>query len=282
MLLSASTLGAPGAALPDVIDALTRAEVNGVELRIAPGEILEPGTGPDRLLRIRRAFEPVGIRITGLASYVRVAQAGPDEPVIAELEAALEAAHALGAAAVRVFPGAETEPAGMMDRPRLIEARDAVDGRAAARLSRVAEVSDRFGVLPLLETHDSHPAGADIAGIVARVEGPVGIVWDLMHPWRVGETLAETWHSLRPWLAAGKGSVQIKDSRLPEDPAPCLIGEGSLPCEAFGDLLVGHGYSGVVTLELEAAWYPAAPPFAQALASAQRWSARHWTQEAAR
>lgn len=281
MILSASTLGAPQASLGNVIDSLASAGISGIELRVAPGAIVQPGMDPEALRRIRGAIEAAGIQLTGLASYVKIAQPGPDKPVVAELASALEMAHILGAPAVRVFPGAEAQPAGPMARPRLIEAQDEVDERAARRLSQAAAAADRYTVLPVIETHDSHPSGRDIARLAAKVKTPVGVVWDLMHPWRVGESLAETWEALRPWLTAGLGSVQVKDARLPQDSTPSLIGEGSLPCEEFGNLLVSQGYSGVVTLELEAVWYPAAPPFAIALTSARRWSARHWKQEAA-
>ena len=270
MILSASTLGAPGAGLDQVLDWLAVAGVRGVELRLAPGEIAEPGMAPERRRRLTGRLEAAGVELTGLASYVRVAQKAPDDGVVGELSEALELAAELGAPAVRVFPGApeDAHDGGASFRG------DAADGRAAARLSRVAGLAERLGVLPVLETHDSHPRGADVARIASLVEGPVGVVWDLMHPWRTGEALEETWQALRPWLGGGRGSVQVKDAALP-DTGPTLIGAGTLPCREFGELLRREGYDGTVTLELEAAWYPSAPPFPEALASAARWYAEH-------
>lgn len=265
--------------MDDVIEVLASTGVRGIELRMAPGEIVEPSSGPRKLERLRRTIAAAGIRLTALASYVRVARAGDDEPVVAELTSALETASALQAPAVRVFPGAPTVPDNdlWLRAPTLAEPTDEVDARASRRLSLVAETAQRLQVVPLLETHDSHPTGADVARVVSAVDGPVGVIWDLMHPWRSGEDLSDTWSALAPWLTTGAGSVQLKDAKLPGDPTPCLVGDGSLPCEEFGELLVSAGYHGTVTLELEAAWYPAAPDFAEALASAQRWSARHWT-----
>jgi sugar phosphate isomerase/epimerase len=224
---------------------------------------------------LRRRIEDGGIELTALASYIRVAEAGDDEKVIAELEETIVLAYDLGAPTVRVFPGAPTEPCAFSQVPELIEPRDVVDQRAARRLSKVTNLGSWYGILPALETHDSHPTGAHIAGIASLVDGPVGVIWDLMHPWRVGESLEETYRHLAPWLSGGHGSVQLKDAALPENLTPTLIGEGTLPCAEFSDLLTREQYEGVVTLELEAAWYDEAPTFDAALESAMRWFTKH-------
>lgn len=274
MKLSASSLGAPDVDADQLLRWLTESGVNGLELRVGDGQIAGTDMEPARRRQLRDKIDAAGVELTGLASYVHIAQAGQDAQIESELVAALELASDLGAPFVRVFPGAPAEDRGYMAPPGLLEARATVNERAARRLSRVAGTAARLGVLPVIETHDSHPTGRDIAAIAALVDGPVGVVWDLMHPWRVGESLMETWAALGPWLSQGLGSVQIKDAALPEDRTPVLIGDGTLPCEAFRDLLVRRGYSGTVTLELEAAWYPAAPPLPEALASARLWSDR--------
>lgn len=274
MKLSASSLGAPETGVDQLLSWLTASGVQGLELRVGAGQIAEPGMDSVSRRQLRNKIEAAGVELTGLASYIKVAEPGNDGEVERELLSMLELASDLGAPFVRVFPGAPVEDRGYLAAPGLLEPRETVDARAARRLSRVAAAADRLGVLPVIETHDSHPKGRDVAGIANLVDGPVGVVWDLMHPWRVGETLKETWAALGPWLVEGKGSVQLKDAALPEDGTPVLIGAGTLPCEAFRDLLAAQGYSGTVTLELEAAWYPSAPPFPDALASAQAWMPR--------
>ena len=109
-----------------------------------------------------------------------------------------------------------------------------------------------------------------------QVSGPVGAIWDLMHPWRTGEPLERTWRLLSPWLAGGRGSVQVKDANLPADATPLPIGDGTLPVDEFAQLLVDTGYDGVVCLEWEKAWYPAAADLPTALDSTVRWFDRHW------
>ena len=275
---SASTLGAPGTPLPVVLGWFTDVQFPGIELRLATGEPADPELDVAGRRALRNTIGAAGMEVTSIASYVRVSAAGDVEPVIAELIHAIDFARDLGAAMVRVFPGAETMPASFTTSPALLDSVVEVDERAARRLTAVAGYAESLGVLPVLETHDSHPSGADIARILQRVEGNVGAVWDLLHPWRVGETLAETWKSLGPWLASDQCTVQVKDAALPAS-VPVLLGEGNLPLEDFAHLLISRKYQGVLTLEWEKAWYPEARPLDMALKSTRTWLDRHWRGE---
>ncbi|MDQ0691185.1 sugar phosphate isomerase/epimerase [Arthrobacter sp. W4I7] len=276
---SASTLGAPGVPLDVILAWLQQHRIHGIELRFAPGEIADPGLGTAARNELRRRIQAAGAQVTGIASYVKVAAPGADESVVAELIQAIDFARDLGAPMVRVFPGADTGPAAFTEVPPLVESRAEVDERAAGRLSAVTSYAAGLGVLPVLETHDSHPTGKDVAGILNRVDGPVGVVWDVLHPWRVGEPLDETWNTLQPWLTAGRGCLQIKDADMPASSAPLPIGEGSLPTEEFGQLLVRNEYRGPVTLEWEKAWYPQAAQLDIALDSVRAWLDRHWEKD---
>jgi sugar phosphate isomerase/epimerase len=276
---SASTLGAPGIPLDVVLTWLQQHRIQGIELRLTPGEIADPHMAIPARDDLRRRIDAAGVQVTAIASYVKVAAPGADEAVLAELIQAIDFARDLGAPMVRVFPGADTGPAAFTDVPPLMESREEVDDRAARRLSAVTSYAADLGVLPVLETHDSHPTGKDIAAILNRVDGPVGAVWDVLHPWRVGEQLEETWKTLAPWLATGRGCVQIKDAAMPASSAPLPIGKGSLPTEEFGQLLVRHEYCGAVTLEWEKAWYPQAAQLDVALGSVRTWLDRHWEKD---
>jgi sugar phosphate isomerase/epimerase len=276
---SASTLGAPGVPLDVILGWLEQHRIRGIELRLAPGEIADPDMDAVTRADLRRQINAAGVHVTGIASYVKVAAQGADEGVIRGLIQAVDFAKDLGAPMVRVFPGADTEPAAYTETPPLVESREEVDGRAARRLSAVTSYAADLGVLPVLETHDSHPSGSDIAAILHRVDGPVGVVWDVLHPWRVGEPLEETWKMLAPWLAVGRGSVQIKDADMPASSTPLPIGTGSLPTKEFGQLLVRNDYRGPVTLEWEKAWYPQAAQLDVALGSVRTWLDRHWEKD---
>jgi len=279
--LTVSTLGAPGVDLPTVLSWLHDADVRGLELRLSPNEIVHPAMTSGELGDVASAIAGAGVTVTGIASYVQVASAANDEMVIGALDSAMNLAAALGAPMVRVFPGAPVHPSAYSEKPRLQEPADEVAERAARRLSAVARLADDLGVYPALETHDSHPQGADIAGILERVDGTVGAIWDLMHPWRTGESLDESWRRLSPWLAGeqARGVVQVKDANLPADATPVPIGDGTLPVDEFAELLTAGGYDGPVCLEWEKKWHPAAVELPTALASTCAWFDRNWRGE---
>ena len=275
--LTVSTLGAPGEGLDTVLPLLATHGISGVELRLSLGEIASPAmTGQERA-DVRARLAEAGVRVTGLASYIRIADPDTaDDMVVGALAAALTMAADLGAPAVRVFPGAPTFGNSYRRVPATTAPRTECDAAAVRRLDAVSSLGQELGVHPVLETHDSHPRGEDIARILAQVKGKVGAVWDLMHPWRVGEPLETTWQNLRPWLVDGLGSMQIKDARLPESRTPVPIGEGTVPVDNFAGLLRLNGYAGVVCLEWEKAWHPAAPPLKTGLESMRAWYEKHW------
>jgi sugar phosphate isomerase/epimerase len=274
--LSASTLGAPGESLPQVLAWLRETGVHGIELRLSGGQIADPTATRAQRRAVRAEIEDAGVVVTGIASYVKVAADVPDELVLGALVGALDFAVDLGAPVVRVFPGGPVQSGPYDQVPHLHEPRAEVDARAARRLDAVAGYAEECGVLPALETHDSHPTGRQIASVLEQVQGPVGAIWDVMHPWRVGETLAESWTALAPWLSVGRGSVQVKDADLPASTTPLPIGEGSLPTGEFAELLIRQDYAGTVTLEWERAWHPEAAPLDEALVSTRRWAEAHW------
>jgi sugar phosphate isomerase/epimerase len=274
--LTASTLGAPDDDLDRVLSWLQKAGVPGLELRVAPGQIAHSGMTPSACADVRARIADAGIELTGLASYVKLCSDASDGLVVGELSDVLTLASGLGAPVVRVFPGAPVRSAPNGTRPELLEPESDVTARAVRRLDAVAHLSEDLGVHAALETHDSHPRAADIVPILDQVSGPVGAIWDLMHPWRTGEPLERTLRLLSPWLAGGRGCVHVKDANLPADATPLPIGDGTLPVDEFAQLLVDERYDGVVCLEWEKAWYPAAQELPTALDSAVRWFDRHW------
>jgi sugar phosphate isomerase/epimerase len=275
-VLSASTLGCPESDLPQVLDWLDQTGVAGLELRLSTGQLADPAMTRGQRAALRQRILDAGHVVTGLASYVRVGADTPDEVVIGALVSAIDIAADLEAPAVRVFPGGPTLPSAYDRIPELQESRAEVDARMVRRLRAVSGYAADRGVRLCLETHDSHPTGELVAGVLGQVEDQVGVVWDVMHPWRVGESLTQTWAALGPWLDLPGSSVQVKDANLPDSAVPLPLGTGTLPLEEFAGLLIQHDYRGPITLEWERAWHPEAAPLDVALHSFRSWGVRHW------
>lgn len=236
-------------------------------------------TSPERN-RVRRQLAAAGIDLLAIASYVRVGVAGVDGPVIDELSRHLRLAADLGARFLRVFPGAEVKQGPTTRAPVLVERTAAVDARIVRRLSTIAPEADVLGVRPVLETHDSHPRGRDVIRVLEAMDAvmpghQVGVIWDVLHPFRTGESPEHTAALLLPQLMAGRGYVQIKDVASLTELTPVPPGEGILPLPAIIAELNAAGYPGPVSLEWERAWYPAIPPLSTALAATRRWLDRY-------
>ncbi|MFI1187533.1 sugar phosphate isomerase/epimerase family protein [Streptomyces californicus] len=240
MKLAFSTLGVPGAPVDEVVRLAAGNGYQGVELRVHPEESVHLGLSSPERADVVAAFKAAGVEIVTLAGYVQVAAEGDDEPVLAELSELLKLARDLGASYVRVFPGG-----GEQDQ-------EDADATAARRLGAAAPIAADLGVSILLETHDSHRAGLDVARVVAAVGHPrVGAIWDLLHTWLAGEEPVTSHAVLAPHL----GYVQVKDVASADDLTPLPLGSGVLPLGACVDLLDPQTW---VCWEYEKRWHPAA------------------------
>lgn len=250
MRLAFSTLGVPSLPVPDVVSLATTHRFHGVELRAHPEEPVHPGLSPAARERVVEEFARAGVEIVGLAGYVRVAEPGDDEPVLAELRALLELGRDLGAPYVRVFPGGGAAPS------------EESDATAVRRLSAVCGHAADLAVRVLLETHDSHPTGSDVVRVLERVNHrSVGALWDVLHTWRGGEQPETSQLLLAPYL----GYVQVKDVSSAEDTTPLPPGAGVLPLNGVVDALSRTGWEGWLCWEYERRWYPQVPALPELL-----------------
>ncbi|MGW1103906.1 sugar phosphate isomerase/epimerase family protein [Streptomyces sp. NPDC002540] len=240
MKLAFSTLGVPGMPMADVVRLAAEHGYQGVELRAHPEEPVHPGLSAPERADVVEEFRKGGVEILTVAGYVRAAAEGDDRPVLGELAGLVELAHDLGAQHVRVFPGGgDQDPA-------------AADAIAARRLGAAAPHAADRGVRILLETHDSHRAGADVARVVETVgHRQVGALWDIMHTWLAGEEPAASHAVLAPHLAY----VQVKDIASAEDTEPLALGAGVLPLRDCLDTLDPDIW---VCWEYEKRWHPGA------------------------
>ncbi|WP_329025393.1 MULTISPECIES: sugar phosphate isomerase/epimerase family protein [unclassified Streptomyces] len=240
MKLAFSTLGVPGLPIADVVRLAAGNGYQGVELRAHPEEPVHLGLGQAERASVVAEFERGGVEILGVAGYAKVAAEGYDQPVLDELAALTELARDLGAPYVRVFPGGgDLKPT-------------EADEIAARRLGAAAPYAADLGVCLLLETHDSHRAGVDVARVAGTVgHKSVGALWDVMHTWLAGEEPVASHAVLAPHL----GYVQVKDIASTDDTTPLALGAGVLPLRACLDTVDPDGW---VCWEYEKRWYPEA------------------------
>lgn len=240
MKLAFSTLGVPGMPVADVVRLAATHGYQGVELRAHPEEPVHPGLSPVERAGVVQEFKQGGVEILTVAGYARVAAEGDDQPVMDEIAALVELARDLGAPNVRVFPGGGDQGP------------EAADAIAARRLGAAAPHAAEQGVRILLETHDSHRAGLDVARVVGTVGHPqIGALWDVMHTWLAGEEPVASHAVLAPHL----GYVQVKDVASADETTPLALGAGVLPLAACLDTLDPDTW---VCWEYEKRWYPEA------------------------
>ncbi|MBR7831007.1 sugar phosphate isomerase/epimerase [Actinospica sp. MGRD01-02] len=264
--LAFSTLGCHDATAPQIaalvgeVARLGGAGITGVEVRCdrteGPFALEAPGAERRRAAAVLRE---AGVERFWIASYLRVADPDrTDAEIRAHMDALLEVAQDVGASAVRVFAGAPVPG-------------EEADALAARRLRDLADRAQRPGrpaCRILLETHDSHPRGQDVARVLERAEHPaLAAVWDVLHTWRGGETPAETAAALAPWLDL----VQVKDAASSDDLRPLPLGAGAVPLIGVLGALARLGYPGWLSLEWERRWFPAVAPLAEVLPSAAAW-----------
>jgi sugar phosphate isomerase/epimerase len=260
MKLAFSTLGVPGLPITDVVRLATAHGYHGVELRAHSEEPVHPGIDPAARTDIAAEFKAGGVEILGLAGYAQAAAPGDDEPVLAQIRDLLVLARDLGAPSVRVFPGGGTE-----------QGPEDADATAARRLGTAAEYAADLGVRILLETHDSHPTGADVMRVLGAVgHRQVGALWDIMHTWLGGEQPQETYAALSPYL----GYVQVKDIASADDRTPLALGSGVLPITECVEVLSRHGWDGWLCWEYEKRWYETARPLPELLGQGREHLAR--------
>lgn len=242
MHLAFSTLGLPGRPLADALRLATMHGWTGLELRCAPGEAVHPELTAAERSAAAWAFTVTGTTPLTLAGYTGVAAPGDDAATVDDLLEQLRLAADLGARYLRVFPRGADGPTAEADE------------RAAGRLAAVADTARSLGVRILLETHDSHRGGRDVARVLDLVGHPsVGALWDVMHTHLAGESPEESYAALAPHL----GYVQVKDIAGPGDLTPLPLGAGVLPLAGCVRLLPPHCW---VSWEYEAPWFPQAAP----------------------
>ncbi|MCL2812195.1 MAG: sugar phosphate isomerase/epimerase [Clostridia bacterium] len=239
MKLSFSTLGCPDWNLARIAERAKHYGFDGVELRIGGDKHIDPALCADERNGVKRLFAEAGIGIASVSGYTQFA--GLDDPTLDQqrhnLCCNIDLARDIGAPYVRTFIG---EGDGGRVSPYGVQV-----------LRQAGERAIEQGVMVLIETHDALSAGKQVKVLLDAVNSAgVGILWDMAHTVRAGESPSETYGL----LGASIKHVHMKDAAA--DFSLCLPGEGALPMAEVAGVLARHGYDGYLSFEWEKMWAP--------------------------
>jgi sugar phosphate isomerase/epimerase len=245
--LAYSTLGCPDWSFDHAVAQAAQHGYRAIEVRVYNRDIIPADLPAGERAAMRKTLAEHNMTIVGLGASTRFAFADADarRANVAELIKYLELAADLHVPMVRTFGSP-----GQIDIPM----HDAINYVAEA-LNAVAPAAERLGVDVILETHDAFCKGVDVAAALAQVDSrAIGAVWDVHHPFRMGEDIETTWRV----LGSRVKHFHIKDARLRPDGSwqLVLLGQGEVPCRQAVELLNREGYRGYISVEWEKKWHP--------------------------
>jgi len=252
MKLSFMTWVCPEWSLSQILTAAIRYGYEGVEPRAEANQ--EHGIELDSTKKVRKQirqqFADCGVEISAIATSRRYAIETEHELTESiELTKRLaELAADVGTQNLRVFGGATPERMDFADAKKLV----------AESLHECATCAADHGVYLCLETHDSYSLSSDCVETVRMADHPnVAISWDIMHPYRHGESIEEAFDNVRGFVR----HCHVHDAARPADEGPAgwqiaLMGEGDIPHDEAVKLLAGIDFAGYLSGE----WIKSFPP----------------------
>ena len=274
MKFSVSTLGCPDYSFEQIIELAKKVGYTGIEMRIYKmSEDLRAleEFKPENLGRVRRMFHAAGLEITCVSSSARFAYPDADN-LKAQLQLAedyMKIASKLECPYIRVFGG--PYPVNFTGRPKsepFIEAyresipsekkqgltREVCDEALMECLGKTGETGLKYGVMPLMETHDDFCSGVVVRRLIEGCGSEnVGILWDCLHPFRYGLDLRETYEAVRDKIH----HVHMKDASnlTPWGFTPALVDDGEMDLQTAVDILRENDYQEYVCFEWEKLWH---------------------------
>jgi sugar phosphate isomerase/epimerase len=247
MKLAFSSLGCPAWSVEQMVRAAGELGYEGVELRLLDGEVIPPDLPALARRRVKETFGAARIPIVCLDTSARFTDPDPERRQKQEqdVRAYLDLANEWEAPLLRVFGGNLA--------PGITEQQGVT--YLAESLNRLAPAAERAGVTIALETHDAFSAGRLVAEVLGRVPSQaIAALWDTHHPYRMGETVQQTWDYIGSRLV----HTHVKDARRRPDGTwqLVLLGQGEVPVKEALALWAAHGYRGYVCVEWEKKWHP--------------------------
>lgn len=241
MRLAFVTLSCPEWTLEDAFARFAANGCEGIEIQLIDGQFADARLLAQNRERLRQLSASSGCRLFSIGTLVGLAHQDRADQTkeIAEGRAILEIAGDLGADFIRVFGSWHLKsPPG-----------EWMTDAATDTLSALVDTAAQAKVKMALETHDEFNSSARVAKVINRLDSPwVVALWDLMHPFRVGDTMDLVLANLGDRL----GYVHVKDGRRRGDTwETTMPGEGEMPIAAALQALARRGYDGYVAYEWE-------------------------------
>ncbi|QNE48643.1 sugar phosphate isomerase/epimerase (plasmid) [Glaciihabitans sp. INWT7] len=248
--ISFSTLGAPFYTVDQIVQLAEENHYDGVELRTIEGtnDLLSlPDFAPGAVETTRRKFEDAGLAIPCLDTSVLI-ESGSGEGFdrhLADAKRYATLASELGAPLIRIFAG----PPEGVDNPQ------SFFPDVAKGLAILADVVHDLGVTAAIETHGTLSKSADLLEVFSYGVGEnIGVLWDLMHTYRHGESLESSYDGLKSLIK----HLHVRDAAgmVAEDKDYVLTGQGIAPLPELIALLEAGNFEGYVSFEWEKFWVP--------------------------
>ncbi len=240
MKISFMTWACPDWTLSQVLTAAVRWGYDGVEPRAEANQqhgIEITATKKERHT-IRKQFEDMGVEMSCIATSRKYALIDDEErrESIDLTKRYIELAADLGCPNIRVFGGPTPKEISREDAQKLV----------AEALAELGPFAAEHNVVVCLETHDDYSL-ADWAAATVKMAGApgLGIVWDIMHPYRHGQTIQQAFDAVKDLVR----HCHVHDGKRPADGGPAgwelaLMGEGDIPHDEAVKLLATIDFQG--------------------------------------
>jgi sugar phosphate isomerase/epimerase len=253
MKLAFSSLGCPNFNVDQIIACAKEYSYDGVELRMLESTLNlweTKSLNSANLTESYRKFKDSGVKVVIIDANGSFTN--PDPAVrkaqMESLKRFAEIAQALDSPYMRVFAGPIQEGQTMQDALKWD-----IEGYEEA-----VYLMDRYGVMLLFETHDDFSLSRELLPLLTGLNDKAGVVWDIIHPLRFGESLEDTWNFLGPYIK----HIHTKDSLIIspiKEESFSFIGEGILPLRQMIGIVRDNNWDGYLSFEWEKGWHPEIP-----------------------
>ncbi|MCQ2414209.1 MAG: sugar phosphate isomerase/epimerase [Clostridia bacterium] len=248
MKLGFSTVADVNATVDEVIEAALANGISNVEVRLDTQNLFFGMTETSEIEAAAEKFRKAGITVSDLGASITVI--GDNPGCVEKAAFVMQTAKIVGAKGFRVFLAP-------FYRKYSDKKPHDYDG-IVKTLKAMAALAEETGIEVWIETHNAFSTGAVLKKLLADIGSEkVKIIWDIMHPYELGEQPDETAEYLKGKVA----HVHIKDGVKYEDPDMAtmkytVLGEGTVPVRTCLEALKKIGFDGVLSLEWEKAWRP--------------------------